>query len=256
MVKSRPLPLGKVPNKMAAYESNVVNVVEIAFGPDTDPKAKISTALYFDIPHQCIQKRNANRSGTSPLAMMTVDVYLGTATNQPFYLTRPYDDDALALTRGILEHRLEMIDLPKWEEDAKELYVFSDSTKIEKIRAHISSVEMIELGLRSRFECLLRHWGVAFWGRCAERFDSTDAGATVLHVNGNYNPLSNYHRGTGEARSVRLWNSFVSVVRVAVVYVHVFCDILLLPLSFCCSIAGSLFILTHAYESMSRRSLF
>ena len=192
-------------------EPNVVSVFEIAFGPDTDPKAKTSTALYFDVPHQCIQKRS--RSAASASSVMSIDGYLSIAANQPFYLTRPYDDDAMALTRGILEHRLQVIKLPMREKELDDAGIFSDSVEMENIRAHISSVDVTELGLRSRFECLLRHWGITFWGRCAERSDPNDVEATVLHVNGNYNPPSNHPKGTGEARSVKVWSSFITMVR-------------------------------------------
>ena len=89
--------------------------------------------------------------------------------------------------------------------------VDKENNPIATARETHQILEVTKLGLFRRFSALLWHWAALHLDRCAERADPSDENATVLHVNGDYNP-QDHLAGTTSARPGEIWNSFVGTV--------------------------------------------
>jgi len=196
-------------------DGDVVRVHEIAFGSDCSPKAKAPTALYFDIPPKCIMRRNGVSPGRSSTGV-TMESYIQAARTKPFYIARPYDEDALALVVGILRLRVRKLELPE------KLNRFDKRGFLDRLVLDVANsddgachgesqaIYVAKMGLGSQFRCLVSHYATIYWDRCAERADKTSSlDQPVLSVESNYS-TQGHDAGTSGANADCLWDTFVA----------------------------------------------
>ena len=196
-------------------DGDVVRVHEIAFGSDCSPKAKAPTALYFDIPPKCIMRRNGVSPGRSSTGV-TMESYIQAARTKPFYIARPYDEDALALVVGILQLRVRELELPE------KLNRFDKRGFLDRLVLDVANsddgachgesqaIYVAKMGLGSQFRCLVSHYATIYWDRCAERADKTSSlDQPVLNVESNYS-TQGHDAGTSGANADCLWDTFVA----------------------------------------------
>jgi hypothetical protein len=189
---------------------DVVRVYEIAYGSDGSAKAKAPTALYFDIPAECITRRNATSPGHS--STVTMESFIETAPTKPFYIARPYDEDALALVVDILQLRIRELELPG-KLDRLHGGSFLDRLVVDAENAAREESQILyaaKMGLGSQFHCLVSHYATIYWDRCAERADKTSSlDQPVLNVESKYTTQS-HDVGTSGAKADTLWDTFVT----------------------------------------------
>ena len=194
---------------------DVVRVYEIAYGSDYSPKAKAPTALYFDIPPKCITRK----SGASPSrssTTVTMESYIQAARTKPFYIARPYDDDALALVVGILQLRVRELELPE-KLNRFDKRGFLDRLVLDVVNSddgachgESQAIYAAKMGLGSQFRCLISHYATIYWDRCAKRADKTSSlDQPVLNVECNYTTLG-HDAGTSGANADSLWDTFIA----------------------------------------------
>ena len=191
-------------------DGDVVRVHEIAYGSDGSAKAKAPTALYFDIPLDCIARKNSMSPGRSTTVSM--DSYIEAARTKPFYITRPYDQDALALVVGSLKLRIRELELPR-KLDRIRQRGFLDRLEVDVGNATFEEVQTLyaaKMGLGSQFQCLVSHHATIYWDRCAERADKNSSlDKPILNVESNYT-TQRHEAGTSGAIADTLWNTFVT----------------------------------------------
>jgi hypothetical protein len=196
-------------------DGDVVRVYEIAYGSDCSSKAKAPTALYFDIPPKCIVRKNGASLGRSSTGV-TMESYIQAARTKPFYIARPYDDDALALVVGILQLRVRELELPE------KLNRFDKRGFLDRLVLDVANsddgachgesqaIYAAKMGLGSQFRCLVSHYATIYWDRCAERADKTSSlDQPVLNVESNYS-TQGHDAGTSGANADSLWDTFVA----------------------------------------------
>ena len=191
-------------------DGDVVRVYEIAYGSDGSAKAKAPTALYFDIPLDCIARKNSMSPGRS--STVSMESYIEAARTKPFYISRPYDKDALALVVGILKLRIRELELPgKLDRISKR--GFLDRLEVDVGNAAFEEVQTLyaaKMGLGSQFQCLVSHYATIYWDRCAERADKTASlDKPVLNVESNYTTRG-HEAVTSGAIADTLWDTFVT----------------------------------------------
>ena len=191
-------------------KGDVVRVYEIAYGSDASAKAKAPTALYFGIPMDCIARKNSMSPGRS--TTVTMESYIEAARTKPFYIARPYDEDALALVVGSLQLRIRELELPgrldriRYGGLLDRLVVDVDNAEFEEAQTLYAA----KMGLGSQFQCLVSHYATIYWDRYAERADKTGSlDQPVLNVERNYTTVP-HNEGTSGAIADTLWDTFVT----------------------------------------------
>ena len=191
-------------------DGDVVRVYEIAYGSDGSAKAKVPTALYFDIPLDCIARKNSMSPGRS--STVSMESYIEAARTKPFYISRPYDQDALALIVGILKLRIRELELPG-KLDRIRMRGFLDRLEVDMGNATFEEVQTLyaaKMGLGSQFQCLVSHYATIYWDRCAERADKNSSlDKPILNVESNYTTQC-HEEGTSGAIADTLWDTFVT----------------------------------------------